>query len=469
MNKNDLAFILQEGEGYCVEFKEALSGLDREMVAFANASGGKILVGVADDKTIKGIPITSALKSQIQDIANNCQPPVRLAFDSFDNILIVDVHEGEDKPYKCSSGFFIRVGPNAQKLDRDEIVAFIKSEGKVQFDEMISRKFDPRVHFSKEKLARVLKLAGISSTLGPYALLVNLGVAEKQQRRLIFNNAGVLFFAKRLADIYLHTEITCALYKGTEKVNVLDRKDFNEDILTNIDQAMIFLKQHIPVRYEMTGGPRRREVTEIPMDALREALINAVVHRDYFERGARVMVEIFDNRIEISSPGALPKGLKKEDFGKKSVLRNPILADLLNRVEYIEKMGTGIRKIRDLMKRAGLSPVKFEFTAFVTAIFRRPGQVTSRKSAQQNTPQATPQVTPQAEAIVLALEGDLARDELQSLLKIKDREYFRKAYLKSALEAGLIEMTIPDKPNSRNQKYRLTKAGLRLKYKKTLS
>lgn len=82
MNKTDLTFILQEGEGYRIEFKETLSGLDREMVAFANASGGKIFVGVADDKTIKGVRITNALKSQIQDIANNCQPPVQLAFDS---------------------------------------------------------------------------------------------------------------------------------------------------------------------------------------------------------------------------------------------------------------------------------------------------------------------------------------------------------------------------------------------------
>ncbi len=375
MNKRNIKFILQEGEGYRVEFKESLSGLDREMVAFANASGGKIFIGVADNKNIKGICITNALKSQIQDIANNCQPQVRLAFDEFANVLIVDVFEGVDKPYKCSAGFFKRVGPNAQKLDRNEIVAFVKSEGKVQFDEMVPRKFDLRLHFAKDKLDRFLKLAGISSSLDKPSLLINLGVAEKQGKRLVFNNAGALFFAKRLSDIYLHTEVTCALYKGTDKVNVLDRKDFNKDILDNIDQTMIFLKQHIPVRYEMTGGPRRREVTEIPMDALREAVINAVVHRDYFERGARVMAEIFDDRIEISSPGGLPRGLKKEDFGKKSVLRNPILADLLNRVEYIEKMGTGIRKIRDLMKQAGLSPVKFEFTGFVTVIFKRSGQI----------------------------------------------------------------------------------------------
>ena len=79
-------------------------------------------------------------------------------------------------------------------------------------------------------------------------------------------------------DIYFHTAVTCALYKGIEKVDILDRRDFNEDIVSNIDRAMNFLKQYIPVRYEMTGTPRRKEIPEIPYDATREAVINAVAH-----------------------------------------------------------------------------------------------------------------------------------------------------------------------------------------------
>jgi ATP-dependent DNA helicase RecG len=97
-----------------------------------------------------------------------------------------------------------------------------------------------------------------------------------------------------------------------------------------------------------------------------------VAHRDYFEKGANVMVEMFDDRIEITSPGGLPKGLRPEDFGKKSVLRNPNIANLLHRAGYIEKMGTGINKMRRLMADAGLSPIEFEFGTFFTAIFRRP-------------------------------------------------------------------------------------------------
>jgi ATP-dependent DNA helicase RecG len=372
MNEKELQLILQEGEGYRIEFKESLSGIDKELVAFANASGGRIFFGITDDKKIKGVTINNKLKSQIQDIANNCDPPIRIIFDDFKDILIITVREGEDKPYKCSSGFYTRVGPNSQKLNRDEIIEFIKAEGKIRFDELVNLKFDYKKQFDHKKFDKFLRLAGISKVLNTPSILTNLGIAEKQEGKVIFNNTGILFFAKNLQDIYFHTAVTCALYKGTEKVEVLDRRDFNEDIVSNIDSAMNFLKQYIPVRYEMTGEPRRKEVPEIPYDALREAIINAVAHRDYFEKGSNVMVEMFDDRIEITNFGGLPKGLNPEDFGKKSVLRNPNIADLLHRINYIEKMGTGINKIRKLVSNAGLPPVKFKFTTFFTAIFKRP-------------------------------------------------------------------------------------------------
>jgi len=318
------------------------------------------------------VTIDNKLKAQIQDIANNCQPAVKIIFQEYQNVLIVNVREGNDKPYKCASGFYLRVGPNSQKLNRDEIIEFFKSEGKIRYDELVCTRFDYKEHFDAEKLGKFLRLAGITKLLNYPAMLTNLGVAEKQEGKIIFNNTGALFFAKDLNDIYFHTAVTCALYKGAEKIEVLDRRDFNEDLISNIDRAMIFLKQYIPVRYEMTGAPRRKEIPEIPYDALREAVINAVAHRDYFEKGANVMVEMFDDRIEITNPGGLVKGLRPEDFGKKSVLRNPNIAALLHRIRYIEKMGTGIAKIRKLMKGAKLSPPKFDFGTFFTVTFKRP-------------------------------------------------------------------------------------------------
>lgn len=372
MKEKELRLVLEEGEDNRIEFKERLDSIDREMVAFANTSGGRIFIGISDNGKIKGIEITNKLKSQIPNIANNCEPLIEIILEKFNNILIVNVREGADKPYRCKSGFYTRVGPNSQKMDRDEIIDFFKVEGKIRYGELINPDFVYERHFDERKLDEFLKLAGITKNIDTPLILNNLGVAENQEGKVLFNNTGILFFSKNLQDTYYHTTVTCALFKGVKKVNVIDRKDFNEDIISNINNAIIFLKQHIPLRYEMTGEPRRKEIPEIPYDALREAIINAVAHRNYFEKGANVMVEMFDDRIEISNPGGLVKGLSPEDFGKKSVLRNPNIAGLLHRIGYIEKMGTGINKMRELIAEAGLPPIKFEFTKFFTAIFSRP-------------------------------------------------------------------------------------------------
>ena len=371
MKTEELELILEEGEGYLIEFKEKPAQIDREMVAFANGSGGRIFIGISDSRRIKGIRATNQLKSQIQDIANNCDPPIKIKLQELASLLVVHVSQGSEKPYSCSSGFYTRIGPNAQKMNRNQIIEFFQSEGRIRFEELMNQKFDFQNDFDPQKLVRFLSLAEIAPVLDTRSILLNLGVAEQQTGNLIFNNTGIFFFARDLDQFYPHAGITCALYKGIEKVHVLDRKDFNQDIIYNVDNAMLFLRQHIPVRYEFDGSPKRIEVPQVPLEALREAVINAVCHRYYFEKGANVMVEIFDDRIEISSPGGLVKGLLEKDFGKKSVLRNPKIAGLFYRIGYIEKMGTGIRRMQNLMKEAGHPPIRFDFTTFVTAEFDR--------------------------------------------------------------------------------------------------
>jgi ATP-dependent DNA helicase RecG len=373
VNEQELKQILEEGEGQKIEFKESLANLDKELVAFANASGGRIFVRITDGRKIKGAKISNRLRSQVQDTAGNCDPKVEIDLESFEDVLIIVVKEGEDKPYKCGSGFYRRVGPNSQKLSRSEIIEFLKNEEKIRFDDLRNSQFVYDEHFDSKKLDRFLRLAGISKVMDDQSILLNLGAAERlEDGRIVVNNTGILFFSRNLDCIYPHAAVTCALFQGTDKFTVLDRRDFNEDLMSNIDGAMNFLKRYIAVRYEMTGEARRREVPELPYDALREAIINAVAHRDYFQRGANVMVEVYDDRIEICNPGGLPKGLSPEEFGKRSVLRNPKIAGMLHRADYIEKMGTGVRKMQRLMSEAGLAPLEFAFTSFFTVTFRKP-------------------------------------------------------------------------------------------------
>ena len=130
MINSELELLLQEGESYFTEFKEGISSsLSRELVAFANASGGRILIGVDDTGTIKGTDTGNTARSRIQDIANNCQPRIPISISILSGIFVVQVPEGKDKPYHCADGFFIRMGANAQKMTRDEIADFLQAEG----------------------------------------------------------------------------------------------------------------------------------------------------------------------------------------------------------------------------------------------------------------------------------------------------------------------------------------------------
>jgi len=426
LTKEELKIILQEGEGYRIEFKERVSNLDREMVAFANASGGRIFLGIADEGKISGIKIDNKLKSQLQDKANNCDPAVKISLEEFHDILIINVREGVDKPYKCASGFFTRTGPNSQKLGRDQILAFIKAEGKIRYDELIKRDITSK-EIDQNKINHFLKLAGISPVINKTLLHKNLGIGEINAGRLCYNNLAVLFFAKNLSDIYYHTVVTCALYQGREKAVVLDRKDYNSDLVSNVDLAMNFIKQYLPVRYEFTGELARKEIPQLPYEALREALINAVVHRDYFEKGANVMVEMFADRIEITNPGGLVKGLTPANFGKISMLRNPGIANLFQRIDYIEKMGTGIERIRLALKKAKVPSVQYEFNpVYLKAVFPHP------KSAEGITAQENTQETTQE--IILRLIKDnpsITRNELAYKTSLSpDRVKYRLNLLK---------------------------------------
>ncbi|MGD9160493.1 MAG: putative DNA binding domain-containing protein, partial [Desulfobacteraceae bacterium] len=261
MKKKEFEYILQNGESYLVEFKERVnSSLSREITAFANASGGRIFLGVSDDGKAIGIDITNRLRSQIQDIANSCQPSINVNLKKYSSsILIIDVPEGKDKPYQCSEGFFIRMGSNAQKMHRDRIVEFLQSEGKIKFEEQVHKKFDFEKDYSPAKLEGYLKLAGITQNLDDESILVNLGVVEKPGSSLKMKNAGVLFFSESIRLLCEQATITCAVFDGTERIHVLNRKDYSQDIITNIDNALHFIKQELRVEYQMTDTPQRKE------------------------------------------------------------------------------------------------------------------------------------------------------------------------------------------------------------------
>ncbi|MBI2231643.1 MAG: putative DNA binding domain-containing protein [Deltaproteobacteria bacterium] len=463
MRLADLDILVHEGEGSMLEYKESFSSsLARELVAFANSAGGKILLGVRDDGTVVGVHDSNDLRAKVQDIARNCDPPVKVLLEPVGKVMVVHVRESENKPVQCRDGFFWRQGAGTQKLSRDEIRDFFRSEGSVRFDLAICSKFRYPQDFDRDKYNAWIEESGITRKGRIEDVLVNIEAAERSGGRLVMRNAGVLFFAKDVYHFFPQAYVTCLLAKGGDKADILDRKDFRGGVVSDIEESLRFVQRNTRTAYRIEKL-RREDVPEYPMRALREAITNAVMHRDYFEAGANVFVEIYGDRIEVSNPGGLPKGLTRAELGTRSVRRNPLIADLLHRIAFIEKAGTGIRRMREEARKTGCPEPTFGADGFFTATFRpRTAQVTPQVTPHV-TPHVTPQVTPQVRAVLSAVAQDgKTRDALQRAGKIKDREHFRKRYLEPLLAAGWLEMTIPDKPRSSKQKYRTTELGLEM-------
>jgi len=458
MKSADLRILVQEGEGTTLEFKEGLpASLARDLVAMANTIGGRILLGVRDDGTIVGVKDSNSLRARIQDIARNCDPPVQVVIEAVENVVVVHVRESGAKPVQCSDGFFWRQGATTQKLSRDEIRDFFRAEGAIRFDFSPCQGFRYPQDFDRAKYNAWLKLSGITGKPRTEDVLVNIEVAERAGGKLLFRNAGVLFFAKNPRRFFNQSYITCLLAKGTDKVHILDRKDFDGGIVADIEDALRFIERNTRLAYRIESL-RRQNIHEYPMKALREAITNAVMHRDWFIDGANVFVEIYDDRIEVVSPGGLPRGMTLADLGTKSVRRNALIADLLHRIDFIEKAGTGVKRIRDDAREGGYPEPVWEANGFTTTIFRPSTEV--REAAGSSRAQSGAQSGAQSALILATLsKREQSAAEIAEALGLRSKTGSLKRAINELLARKLVEYTLPDRPTSRLQRYHLTPAG----------
>ena len=330
----DVKSILEEGEGQKVEFKEGVSSLASEMVAFANANGGHIYLGITDSGNIKPIRLTNRLKSQIADMARNCDPSIKVKIAAGkEGIVLVEVAEGQDKPYKCKEGFFLRTGPNSQKLTRDEIVHLISHAGKIRFDEIINEDFVFPRDFDERAWEEFRKLAGYPPTMRAEEALANIGVVSFQEGKPFFTNSAILFFGKNPQKIHPEAKITCLKYRGETRYDITDRREFGGVILEQLHGAMSFFDRYNARQIKISGSPQHEEWEDYPTVSVREAIINALIHRDYFYDSSHIYMHMYDNRLEIDNPGGLMKGMTIENLGTKAARRNRMMADLMRMKE----------------------------------------------------------------------------------------------------------------------------------------
>ena len=304
--------------------------------------------------------------------------------------------------------------------------------------------------------------------------------------------------------------VSCALFMGTEKVRILDRRDFYLDIPTLIDDAVAWILTKINVEF-VIEHVQREERPELPEEALGEAVVNAVAHRDY-RATANAHIYVFKDRVEILSPGGLPEGMTEADLGAKSMPRNPLLFGMVYRMGVVENIGSGISRIRELCREQGVAQPTIQTSEhWVTVTFPRPvQQVESVRPADADAarnemadtvestpssgpdsgagsalrpesgegsmprPESRPEWRPESDSgsaprseshsverrvLVLLRQAPKSRSAISKALGHRSVSGGLKRAIHSLMTDGLIEYAIPDKPNSRLQEYRLTERG----------
>lgn len=285
-------------------------------------------------------------------------------------------------------------------------------------------------------------------------------------------HAAVLLFGKNPQRFLPTSEIKCAHFHGTEVAKPIPSYQvYKGTAFALVDQAVDFVMSKLALsvgtRAESAQAPVKYE---IPREVVAEGIVNAVAHRDYASNGS-VQVMLFADRLEIWNPGELPATLTFESLRRPhaSVPRNPLLAEPLYLTEYIERMGTGTGDMIRRCRKAGLPEPRFTMRdGFVLTIQRKessqaalPAGLTASadRQAGEVTGEVAGEVTGEVAKLIRACREPMRRAELQTALRLKSQENFRKLYLVPALEAKLVEMTVPDKPKSRLQQYRLTAKG----------
>ncbi len=288
------------------------------------------------------------------------------------------------------------------------------------------------------------------------------------------SHAAMLLFGAQPQRFLISSEVKCMHFHGrTVQKPIPSYQIFKGTVFELVDQGVDFVLSKLNARVGTRAETNQAPVTyELPREAVAEAIVNAVMHRDYASN-ASVQVMLFADRLEIWNPGELPPGLTMAQLERPhpSIPHNPLLAEPMFLSRYAEKAGSGILDMFALCAADGLPAPTFRQDGgqFVQTLWRPlSAQSAVLNEPQQVTQQVTQQVPQQVEAAPLVarllrvMPGDreCAREELMSALGLADRNNFVVQYLRPAIDAGLVEATVPDKPTSRLQKYRLTPRGL---------
>lgn len=385
METTELKQRIVQGENSTTEFKERC---DQETIetaaAFANTNGGAILIGVSDYREITGITIG---KETLRDVANRISqaidPRVVMELESANiegkSVLLVQITESQIKPVSVKGICYKRVGNSNRVMSPQEIAQMhLKSVGQTwdQLSVVSAKNHD----IDEQKIQWYLTRREASRNVAQPQnmavpdLLRNIDCISEEET---LNHAGILFFGKHPQRFFHNAQLRVVRFKGTSVTHpVIDRLDCSGTLWEIVNATEEFIRKNIRLlSFRTSKSFQRDDKFEYPLDALREAIINGLIHRNYQEP-ADVRVFIFDNRVEIISPGTFPEGVSPDKPMHKPV--NPILTQLMYDVGFIEKYGSGIKMMQRLCEEWENTEPRYELHPLETkVIFDSPIQETT--------------------------------------------------------------------------------------------
>ena len=364
-----LVELLKRHEGKTLEFKRDLSspdGILKTLVAFANTAGGTVVIGVEDrSKNVRGVPDALAseekLASLISDsIRPRLVPDIEVMAWRNLNVLAVQVHPSNTRPHYMlrlgpEDGVFVRVGSTNRRAEELQIEELKRWNRMDSFDEQAV----------PDLKSEAIDFRAASEFFAPYRHLTpqawsTLRVTTEHQGRQVPTIGGLLLFGKDRFARFPDAWIQAGRFAGNNRARLLDSVEIRSFLPRAADEAIAFARKHL-IQESIIEGVRREDRWSVPLVAIREALMNAIVHADYAQQGAPIRLALFDDRIEIENPGLLPFGLTIEDIRQGvSKLRNRVIGRVFHELHLIEQWGSGIQRMTSACQEAGLDAPKLE-------------------------------------------------------------------------------------------------------------
>lgn len=448
-----LKALIKKGESEVLEFKKStglLDGAMKTVCAFLNSeAGGTVLIGVTDDGKIIGQEVTDEVRKKIAIELNKIDPYVKIDVTYTlitDNLYVIafNIEPGPEAPYYYDGRSFMRNQSTTQRLTQEASwYLFHKKrpaiwERKVVSDCTIDALDKNRIREVVQTATAAGRLSGVSTRTSITQILTKLNLMIDDQ----LTNAAVILFYAGKREQHFKTLLQLARFNGIDKRSFLDNKAFYGNAFELYEKAMEFFGNHLPIAGKIeAGNPYRVDTPALPYEVLREAVANAICHRDYSMHGQSIMLAIYDDRIEIDNPGGLPPGITVEQLKKvhRSVPRNELIAEVFFKCKLIERWGRGTMDMINFCKKAGAPAPKFEDRGgffSVTLRFKEPIRYAqSVHEVQQDL------TLRQKEILAILQQSPLKMSQIVAQMSVKLADRMMQLELAKLKKMGLIKST----------------------------